>query len=181
MLGAEEPSEVGVAIRRAEPRDDVLDRSFRVGLSRSGDAVEIKEEQRRRLIGETVVAALDAAVDDMRDLPPRPPAFGVGWRATDQEDIALAGVITKVLEQSGDRCRNARHALAEPGTAGILLDGAVRRDRLANKPAADRLQFGDVERRMLRRERNDDRVGDKPAGARKNGLIEGVDGLPSIT
>jgi hypothetical protein len=54
-----------------------------------------------------VVATVDAAMDDMRDLPPRPPAFGVGWRATDQEDIAGAGVVAKVSEQAGDRRRNA--------------------------------------------------------------------------
>ena len=100
VLGAEEPNEVGVAIRRSEPRNDILDRAFRVGLPLSGDAVEVEEEQLGRLIGEAVVAAVDAAVDNVRDLPPRPPAFQVGRRATDQEDIALAGVVAKVSEQS---------------------------------------------------------------------------------
>jgi hypothetical protein len=44
VLGAEEPDEVGVAIRRPKPRNDILDRTFRVGLPLSGDAVEIEEE-----------------------------------------------------------------------------------------------------------------------------------------
>ena len=89
MLGAKKPNEVGVAIRRCEPGDNILDRAFRIALPLSGDAVEIQKEQCRRLIGETVVAAIDAAMDDMRDLPARPPAFQIGRCATDQEDIAL--------------------------------------------------------------------------------------------
>jgi hypothetical protein len=144
VLGAKKPNEVGVAIRRSEPGDDILDRAFRIALPLSGDAVEIQKEQCRRLIGETVVAAIDAAMDDMRDLPARPPAFQIGRCATDQEDIALAGIVTKVLEQAGDRRRNAGHALVKPSAAGILFDGAVGRDGLADKPSADRLQFGDV-------------------------------------
>ena len=173
MLGAEEPNEISITVRRPEPRDDILDRTYRVGLPLSGDAIKVQEEQRGWRIDKAVVASVDTAMNDVRDLPLRSPAFEVGRRTTDQKHIAPSRVVAKVPEQARDRCWNARHALAKPCTTGILLDGAITCDGLTNKLPTNGFQLSDIERRE--RERDDDRVSNKPASARENGSVARVD------
>src|SRR5262249_37568161 len=108
-----------------------------------GDAVTVEPEQARRLVNKTVVTTIPAALDDVCLLPPCWLALQIGGRATDQANVASAG-LAQIFEQRVDGGWNLRHRLLPPRHLRILGNATVAIDDLADR-AALWLKLGDAD------------------------------------